>query len=474
MNKSNPTNEITAIEELRTSEEKYSRSFHLAPISLTITTLKEGTIVEVNDEFLRNTGYKREEILGQTVFDINIWEPPEDRNTILPPLRKGNAIKNLEIIFRHKNGDLHNYIFSAEPINVDGTDCIISNFFDITEKKKLEDALRHSEQMYKTIFEISGSAMAILREDIIILANKSMTELTGFSKAELEGIKKWQDFLVPECVREINKFSSTGKQSLKGIPDRHELKIKDRFGNRKDVICLNTFGPNPSEYVITLIDLTEYKHLLKQLNQISNREQLRIGELLHDNLIQYLTGTSLIVRSLELKKQSGNIIDKDDLRKIHTLITDSLDLTKKLLKGLFLVEIDYEGLPNALNKLCTSVNELHNTKCRFTDKTQHINIDVMKATEIYYIANEAIHNAVKHAEAGTIDIILDEQENNYILKISDNGRGIDPETAGSAEGIGLKLMRFRANMINANLRIRNSGAGTEITLNFRKKREETS
>ena len=192
-------------EALRISEEKFSRTFRAAPISLSITTLDDGLIMEVNDEFLHNTGYSRSDIIGRTVFEINIWEPAGDRDRIIPLLRQGLTIKNIEIRFRHRNGDLHNYIYSAEPIMLDGVSCIISIFFDITEKKQLENALRLSEDMYKTIFQSSGSAMGIVRNDLLVLVNDGMVKLFGYSKKQIEGKMTWQEFVITEYVREIRK-----------------------------------------------------------------------------------------------------------------------------------------------------------------------------------------------------------------------------------------------------------------------------
>jgi PAS domain S-box-containing protein len=455
---------------LRVSEEKFSKSFMLAPISLSVTTLEEGVILEVNDEFLNNTGYKREEIVGKTVFDIKIWEPPEDRNRIIPILRQGGRVKNIEIVFRHKNGDLHNYIYSAEPIVLDGVACIISIFFDITEKKKLETALKISEEMYKTIFESSGSAMGIVHNDTLVLVNNGMVTLSGYSKKEMEGKMKWQDFVVPEYVREIRRMAKELATKEVSLINKSEFKLRDSNGNIKDVFCLTTLGPGENQYVVTLIDMTEYNNLLTQINEISKREQQRVGELLHDNLIQYLTGISLLVRTLEIKKQVGRSIELKDIKKIHDLVGESLTLAERLLKGLFLVEIDYEGLPSALKNLATSVNDIYDITCTFEDNGE-FDIDVMSATELFYIANEAVHNSVKHGKSTEINIRLYESDCNFILEVSDNGIGIDEKRLKQSEGIGLKLMKFRAKMIGAKFSIKNKkdDKGVMVSCTFPKK-----
>ena len=451
-------------EALRISEEKFSRSFRLAPISLSVTTLEAGRIVEVNDEFIRNTGYCRRDIVGKTVYDINIWEPPDAREKNISPLKDGKAVKNIEIVFRHSNGDLHNYIYSAEPILLDGVDCIISIFFDITEKKKLEDALRLSEDMYKTVFECTGSAMGIVRNDILTLVNNGMVTLSGYSKKEMEGRMTWQDFVIPEYVREIRKNARELGADEASLINQSEFKLKVKSGEVRDVYCLTALGPDDSQYVVTLIDMTEYNHLLTQINEISKREQQRVGELLHDNLIQYLTGISLIIRSLEMKKERGRDIEIKDIKKIYNLIGESLTLTKKLLKGLFLVEIDYEGLPSAFKNLAASISELYEISCIFEEECDPADLDVMKATEIYYIVNEAVHNAVKHGEADHIVISLRGRDGKTEIEVTDNGRGFEGTNFRNSKGLGLKLMKFRAKLIGAKIRIGNNPASSGVQI----------
>jgi len=457
-------------EALRVSEEKFSRSFRLAPISISITTLVDGRIVEVNDAFLLETGYTREGIIGKTVHDIRIWEPSDARMEIIAPLFQGKSVRNREILFRHYNGDIHNYIYSAEPITLDGEKCIISIFFDITEKKKLEDALMISEAMYKTVFESTGSAMGIVRNDVFVLVNHGMVELSGYSREEMEGKMTWQYFVIPEYVREIRRYSQELGAEEASLINRNEFRVRDRQGNIKTVYCLTALGQGESEYVVTLIDMTEYNRLLSRVHEISRREQQRIGELLHDNLIQYLTGISLIIRSLELKMQDGGRVELRDLEKIYGLIGESLDLTKKLLKGILLVEINYEGLQNALQNLALSVSELYDVSCSFNEDAPAVEIDPLYAAEFYYIANEAVHNAVKHGKAESIVIFLGETDERITLEVSDNGSGFGAGNPMKSDGFGLKLMRFRARMIGAKIRVGNNpaGSGARVTCTLQK------
>ena len=315
--------------------------------------------------------------------------------------------------------------------------------------------------------------MGIVKNDLLVIVNDGMVKLSGYSKKLIEGKMTWQDFVIPEYVREIRKNARELGADEASLINQSEFRIKDIDGKIKDVYCLTALGPAPQQYVVTLIDMTEYNYLLGQINEISKREQQRVGELLHDNLIQYLTGISLLIRTLEIKKQTGRTIEMKDIRKLHDLISESLSLAKKLLKGLFLVEIDYEGLPSTLKNLATSVSEIYEISCSFEEENEEDDIDVIKATELYYIANEAVHNAVKHGDADNITILLRNSSDDITLEVTDNGCGFKDKNFRESSGFGLKLMKFRAKMIGAKIYIGNNSDSCGVTVTCRLRKNNT-
>jgi PAS domain S-box-containing protein len=440
--------------DLKLSEEKFAKTFRVAPISLVITTLEEGRIEEVNDTFLKHTGFTLEDTIGKTVFDINLWKNTQDRNNVLSILSKGQGLYNREIVFRHKNGELHNYVYSAETIHMHGMDYLISIFFDITERKKLEDDLRHSEEMYKTIFERTGSALAIIDHDIIILTNNGFCKITGYTREQLEGKMSWPELVMPDYVKDIRKNSLIQDEAFQ--IKKHEFQIRDAAGYLKDIYCTTVMTPGTDQFLVSFTDMTEYNYLIKQINQIATRERQRIGEVLHDNLIQYLTGISLLTRSLELKMKTKKLKEVKDIKKISNLIGESLHLTKNLMRGLCLVEIDEKGLPSALLEFIKSTQEIYGIPCEFIENNEPFDIDMVTASELYYIAREAIHNAVKHSNASKIIVSLTVNRSKIILEVKDNGKGLADTEIINASGMGLKLMKFRANMIGAKLIITNN------------------
>ncbi|MDD5361928.1 MAG: PAS domain S-box protein [Ignavibacteria bacterium] len=185
------TERKTAQDELRTSEEKFSKAFHLSPYALIITDPVTGRIIEVNKGFEKTTGYKTDEVIGKTTFDINIWDNPEDRTIIIHELQNGRSVYNKEINFRKSDGESANAIFSAELIDIKGNMIMLSSFNDITEIKKAELNIRNLVKRYHTILANQFYGILVVTEDNIIeFANDKFCEYFSLdeSPSDLTGL----------------------------------------------------------------------------------------------------------------------------------------------------------------------------------------------------------------------------------------------------------------------------------------------
>ncbi len=140
---------------LRLSEEKFSKAFRSGPTLMAISTIKEGGFIEVNDAFLRTFGYKNEEVIGRTSADLGIWADTEVRNRIIDRLSKSGMINNEEIVFCKKTGEELTMLWSAEIIDIEGRQCILSVAQDITDRKKLEARLLQAQKM-ESIGQLAG------------------------------------------------------------------------------------------------------------------------------------------------------------------------------------------------------------------------------------------------------------------------------------------------------------------------------
>jgi diguanylate cyclase (GGDEF)-like protein/PAS domain S-box-containing protein len=125
-----------------------------APYAVTLTRLSDGTMVDVNENFVAITGYDRAEVLGKKTMDLHIWEDEKNRTTVIEALSRTGKVHGLELRFRKKNGEAVTGLLSAEIILIDGEKNVLSSIADITERKRAEEALRESENRYRELSTI--------------------------------------------------------------------------------------------------------------------------------------------------------------------------------------------------------------------------------------------------------------------------------------------------------------------------------
>lgn len=131
-------------EALRFSEEKFAKAFRSSPNPKIISSLADGRYIEVNDSFLQLIGYAREEVVGHTAIELNIWLRQEDRTKVKEMLQAEGIVRNLECAFRTKSGQVRVVLLAAEIIEINGEPCIIGVVNDITERKRMEEELRRT------------------------------------------------------------------------------------------------------------------------------------------------------------------------------------------------------------------------------------------------------------------------------------------------------------------------------------------
>jgi signal transduction histidine kinase/chemotaxis methyl-accepting protein methylase len=217
-------------------------------------------------------------------------------------------------------------------------------------------------------------------------------------------------------------------------------------------------------------EIAERRALERQLLEVATAEQRRIGQDLHDGLGQELTGLSLMAQSLlEVLPQRGS-----PEAKIAARVADGLKRTVKrvriLSRGLVPVEVGAAGLMAALSDLAARACELQDVQCTFDCAVPALVEDNITATHLYHIAQEAVTNALKHGQVRHIQIGLQCDEHALTLTVADDGIGL-PEVPQHSGGLGLRIMRYRAGLINAVLEIgRADGRGTLVRCTLHKEK----
>ena len=203
--------------------------------------------------------------------------------------------------------------------------------------------------------------------------------------------------------------------------------------------------------------------LQNELLEISEREQQRLGHDLHDGLCQHLTGTALASHVLGQKLADRSLPEMVEANRLVVLIEEAIDMTRKLSRGLHPLEARAGSLADGFRELAANASERFKVSCSFEGGPIGPLAASNVATHLYRIAQEAIANAVRHGKAGNVNISLDDAGGGLVLNITDDGIGL-PEAARNGDGMGLRIMAYRAETIGATFNIeRLPTRGTRIT-----------
>ena len=218
--------------------------------------------------------------------------------------------------------------------------------------------------------------------------------------------------------------------------------------------------------VVVLSDITSRKRLEKQITDISDREQRRIGQDLHDSLCQHLVSVAFAGELLRENLARQSAPEAAQAEAIVEMVNEGISEARNLARGLYPVRLEVGGLASALEELAASVEARTGISCSFACDEPVCIFDEVAGSNLYRIAQEAINNAVKHGDCGAISVGLGAVEAEVTLTVKDDGVGF-PNSMDLKGGMGLSIMNYRAAMIGASLDIRRgAGGGTIVICSF--------
>lgn len=221
-------------------------------------------------------------------------------------------------------------------------------------------------------------------------------------------------------------------------------------------------------------DVTAQKLLQREVLDIAAREQQRIGQDLHDGTGQELTGLTMLASDLCEDLQALSLPQAGAAAKIVQGLEDALDHVRLLSKGLVPVVVDADGLMAALSDLAVRTGELSSKVCEFHCEEPVCIADNQVATQLFRLAQEAVTNVLRHAGALRIVIALRSVRHVVTLSVADDGQGLVEEPVPLAAGSGLRIMRYRADLVGAKFEIRaNRPRGTIVTCTLAQQRLPT-
>ncbi|MDP9262939.1 MAG: PAS domain-containing protein, partial [Acidobacteriota bacterium] len=177
-----------AEEALRLSEEKFAKAFRASPDAITITTLNEGRYIEINDSFLRLSGYAREEVIGRTSLELNVWADPADRARLVEPIRRHEPVRDLEVKFRDKSGRTGPTLVSADYIDLAGEACLLTVTRDLTPQKQKEGEVQRQQDFLRKVLDANPNLVFVKDwEGRFTLVNHAVAEIYGTTPEALTG-----------------------------------------------------------------------------------------------------------------------------------------------------------------------------------------------------------------------------------------------------------------------------------------------
>jgi PAS domain S-box-containing protein len=208
-------------------------------------------------------------------------------------------------------------------------------------------------------------------------------------------------------------------------------------------------------------EIERRKGLEGEILAVSDREQQRLGQELHDGLCQHLTAVAFMARSVALRLKNHRVVDASDIEKIAELVNDAAADTRELSRALHRTDVDAAGLVTALQDLVD--REIWKVPCRLQVRPSFHIEDNVAAAHLYRIAREAVINANKHAQAREIVIKLERSQLGMVLRVTDDGVGFSAESK-LKHGLGLHIMNYRAQLIGGRLKIeRPKKGGTSVS-----------
>jgi PAS domain S-box-containing protein len=213
-------------------------------------------------------------------------------------------------------------------------------------------------------------------------------------------------------------------------------------------------------------DITERRRLEREILEISNREQRRIGHDLHDGVCQQMAAITFLVDVLGDRLEEKKSAESSEARRIGSLIHETNAQARSVARGLFPVRLEEHGLILALDELVASMGSRYRVMCRFICQAAAFKVDSEVELHLYYIVQEALLNAVNHGKASTVVVTLTPEVDRIKLTVQDNGIGFDSSNKGRG-GMGIRIMRYRAKVIGASLDVQSQAMhGTQVTCLF--------
>lgn len=470
---------------LRQSAEMFSTAFRASPDAMSISSLPDGRYLEVNDSFLRLTGYTQEEIVGKTAAGLRLWVQENQNATVLARLLAGEEAREEEFLLRTKKGEILSGQLSAAGIRFAGKSAVLGMVRDITARKRAEKLLRASEEKFRALVENMEVGVVLLGPRAEIqFANFAAQQMFGGSLEEARGKNAselgW--IVLREDGTEIPYSKRPGPREIRTRqPIRNEMIGWRRPGASEILWTLGTAVPrfdrdgSIAGVIHTFANITERRQTEEALRQLSARllqlqdeERRRLGRELHDSLAQ-----SVLAVNLDLAQVARSSVPLDE--KAKRAMSKARDVLKEMSREIrtlsYLLHppvLDELGLASAVQEYAQGFSERSGIQLEVDLPANFGRLSQEAETALFRIVQECLSNIQRHSGSQTARIRLYEKPGCVELEVSDQGWGMeqravkDGNNVGARLGVGMLGMRERVVQLGGKLEVESNSSGTKV------------
>jgi PAS domain S-box-containing protein len=429
------------------------------------------------------TGYSREELFAMEVWDLAHPElRAKAREMALARQRNEPVPPRYELRILTKEGEERWLDLSATTFLLDGRPAVVGAVFDITARKRAEEALRAGEERYRRIGDRANEGVWMLdAEGRIDFLNRRMGKMLGYGREEMLG-RPFVDFMDEETREQAKRHLERCRQGFVQTVD-FPFRRKDGSSAWLMVSCspVPTGEGHYDHVVATLVDVTDRKlaedalkeserrlrALLSRLESVREEERTRMAREIHDELGQTLTGIKMDLSWLRRRCREPLDLGQPELESriesMMRLMDSTLDMVRRLATELRPVVLDSFGLEAALKWQISEFQKRTGLRCTLSSEGEEAPLDRSCSRAIFRIFQEAMTNIARHAQATAVRVTLARENGGFLLKVADNGVGIAPEKLTDAAALGLMGMRERARAFGGSVTLgRDPGGGTLV------------
>ena len=492
-------------DQLQNSIHHYRDLYEFAPVGYVVFN-GAGSIQEINLAGAALLGAKRGQLIGQQFAQFLARTDVASFREHLRCCRTHEGPLHTELSLTAKGGEVIAVELLSAPFARDGNRalCCRTVIRDISERQRADHVLHQTQQNYETlVHSVEGIVWEANAHDArFTFVSQQARRLLGYAAERwLRTRDFWKNHLHPKDREWVLQFRAQAIATKKDCvleyrmirADRRIVWLRDSLSVSQDTsglvklrgIMVNITERKEAEAALRRVyddlevrikertaeltasnvellrEIGERKRLEKELVEISEQERRRIGQNLHDDLGQLLTGIAFMTQSLSEKLADASLPEVNDALKIQRLVNQAIRHARVLSRDLTSAELDETNLAASLQALARHVGGVFETSCQFRSEGSIPPVPEGVARQVFYIAQEAATNAIKHGRPRHVWIVLTGLPDRLHLTIRNDGVPFSGQPAANT-GMGLRIMTYRARVIGAEFEIKTDPEGGTI------------